>query len=163
MPASSPGPARVSDGTTHLIFDPVELPERLAALVPRPRVNLVLYYGVLAPRAAWRRQIVPEAQAAEAAPGSADAVSTAAGTARGAGPAPNRTWAELMQRSVGFDVLAWPRCAGRLTLVALIHDPAVIGRILDHLGVPVERPAFLPARDPPLVFEAAGADGSWPE
>jgi hypothetical protein len=33
--------------------------ERLAALVPRPRINLVLYYGVLAPRAAWREAVVP--------------------------------------------------------------------------------------------------------
>ena len=28
-------------------------------LVPRPRVNLVPYYGVLAPRAAWRAEVVP--------------------------------------------------------------------------------------------------------
>ena len=38
---------RWSDGTTHLLFDPIELLERLAALTPRPRVNLVLYDGVL--------------------------------------------------------------------------------------------------------------------
>jgi hypothetical protein len=42
-----------SDGTTHLLFDPVELLERLAALTPRPRVNLILYHGVLGARAAW--------------------------------------------------------------------------------------------------------------
>ena len=41
---------RWSDGTTHLLFDPIELLERLAALTPRPRVNLVLYYGVLGAR-----------------------------------------------------------------------------------------------------------------
>ena len=39
-----------ADGTTHLLFDPVELLERLAALTPRPRINLILYHGVLAPR-----------------------------------------------------------------------------------------------------------------
>jgi hypothetical protein len=33
---------RWTDGTTHLIFDPVDLLGRLAALVPRPRINLVL-------------------------------------------------------------------------------------------------------------------------
>src|SRR5687767_2708093 len=37
----------------------VALLARLAVLVPRPRVNLVLYYGVLAPRAAWRVAVVP--------------------------------------------------------------------------------------------------------
>src|SRR5713101_4268763 len=48
---------RWADGTTHLRFDPLELLERLAVLTPRPRVNL-LYYGVLAPRAAWRSALV---------------------------------------------------------------------------------------------------------
>jgi hypothetical protein len=42
----------------HLRFDPLELLERLAVLTPRPRVNLMLYYRVLAPRAAWRRALV---------------------------------------------------------------------------------------------------------
>src|SRR5881409_206446 len=46
------------DGTTHLCFEPVALLERLAALTPRPRVNLVEYHGVLAPHAAWRRAVV---------------------------------------------------------------------------------------------------------
>jgi hypothetical protein len=40
------------DGTTHLLFEPVELLERLAALTPRPRINLLLYLWVEAsPRA----------------------------------------------------------------------------------------------------------------
>jgi hypothetical protein len=36
-----------SDGTTHLLFDPLELLERLAVLIPRPRINLILYHGIL--------------------------------------------------------------------------------------------------------------------
>ncbi len=39
------------DGTGHLPFEPLELLEQLAALTPRPRVNLVLYHGGLAPQA----------------------------------------------------------------------------------------------------------------
>lgn len=31
------------DGTTHFVFDPIEFLSRLAALVPRPRGNLVRY------------------------------------------------------------------------------------------------------------------------
>ena len=50
---------RWGDGTTHLVFDPVELLERLAAIIPRPRINLILYYGVLGARATWRAQVVP--------------------------------------------------------------------------------------------------------
>ena len=36
-----------SNGTTHLLFDPVELLERLAALTPRPRIHLILYSRLL--------------------------------------------------------------------------------------------------------------------
>ena len=53
---------RWSDGTMHVMFDPIEFLERLAALTPRPRINLVLYYGVLGAHAAWRSRISgPEA------------------------------------------------------------------------------------------------------
>ncbi len=58
-----------------------------------------------------------------------------------------------MQRSFGFDVLACPRCPGRLKLVALIRETAVILRILRHLGLPDEVPLMRPARDPPLPFD----------
>ena len=34
---------RWSDGTSHVLFDPVELLERLTAITPRPRVNLIPY------------------------------------------------------------------------------------------------------------------------
>ncbi len=44
------------DGTRHLIFTPHEFLERLAAITPRPHINLLIYHGVLAPRAPWRPQ-----------------------------------------------------------------------------------------------------------
>lgn len=52
----------------------------------------------------------------------------------------NPLWAELMRRSLGLDVRACPRCGGRLTLIALIDDPAVIVRVLRHLGRPTDIP-----------------------
>ena len=33
------------DGTTHVAFDPVEFLGRLAVLVPRPRIDLILYHA----------------------------------------------------------------------------------------------------------------------
>ena len=39
-----------SDGTTHLAFEPLDFLAKLAALIPRPHKNLVLYHGVLAAR-----------------------------------------------------------------------------------------------------------------
>ena len=46
------------DGTTHLRFEPLTLLERLAALTPRPRINVLIYHGILAPRAASRAAAV---------------------------------------------------------------------------------------------------------
>jgi hypothetical protein len=44
------------------------------------------------------------------------------------------TWAALMHRAFGIDVLACPQCGGRLRLIATLHDPAVIRKILGHLA-----------------------------
>ena len=33
------------DGSTHVVFDPLTLIERLAALVPRPRIHLTTYHS----------------------------------------------------------------------------------------------------------------------
>ncbi len=38
------------DGTAHFVFEPLELIEKLVALVPFPRSNRVRYSGVVAPR-----------------------------------------------------------------------------------------------------------------
>ena len=45
-----------------LELSPQELIEKLAALVPPRRLNLVRYHGVLAPHAADRARIVPGPQ-----------------------------------------------------------------------------------------------------
>jgi len=42
------------DGTTHLVMSPLEFMQRLAALVPRPRLRLIRFHGVLAPSAKLR-------------------------------------------------------------------------------------------------------------
>jgi Putative transposase len=47
------------DGTTHIVMEPLEFMERLAALVPRPRLHLIRFHGVLAPNAKLRSKIVP--------------------------------------------------------------------------------------------------------
>jgi hypothetical protein len=50
---------RWRDGTTHMIFEPAELIEKLVSLVPPPRSHQVRYHGVLAPSASWRADVVP--------------------------------------------------------------------------------------------------------
>ena len=133
-----------------MLFDPVELLERLAALIPRPRINLILYHGALAPRAAWRSLVVQFGTAGN--PNTAadpDAAADGHPDAADCRHRRNYLWAELMRRSLALDVLACPRCGGRLTLIALIEDPVVIVRILRHLGLPTELSEARPARAPP--------------
>ncbi len=65
-----------------------------------------------------------------------------------------------MHRTLGLDVLACPRCGGRLKLIALIDDPAVIRRVLRHLELPTEVPEARPARAPPvLLLDGAPCSG----
>jgi len=53
------------DGTTHVAFLPLELMEKLAALVPPSLLNLVRYHGVLAPAARHRADVVPGVEKSE--------------------------------------------------------------------------------------------------
>ena len=95
---------RWSDGTTHLLFDPVELLERLAALTPRPHINLILYHGVLAPRAAWRSLVVR--CGATSSPGEATGAGASSDQSVADANRPHRAgalWADLMRRSLEVD------------------------------------------------------------
>ncbi|HJL14529.1 MAG TPA: transposase [Sandaracinaceae bacterium LLY-WYZ-13_1] len=127
---------RWSDGTTHLRLTPHQLLDRLAALIPRPQTNEVVYHGVLAANASWRSRIVPDA--------------TPARPRRSNPKRPNHRWAELMRRGLELDVLRCPQgCATPLKLIALIERPAVVRAILIHLGLPSDRVRTEPARAPP--------------
>jgi hypothetical protein len=128
-----------ADGTTHLVLSPLELIEKLAALVPPPRVNLVRYHGVLAAHAKDRDKIVPKKP-------DADELRETRGASR------NRLlWAALLARVFAIDVTKCPKCCGRLRLVAAITDAAAAKRYLDHVGLPSDVPALAPARAPPQL------------
>ena len=50
------------DGTTHVVVSSMEFMGRLAALVPKPRVNLTRFHGVFSPRSKLRKRVVPGKQ-----------------------------------------------------------------------------------------------------
>jgi hypothetical protein len=43
-----------------------------------------------------------------------------------------------MRRAFELDVLACPRCHARLRLIVCITEPAIIRRVLRHLGLPAD-------------------------
>ena len=133
-----------SDGTRHLLLSPMELLEKLAALVPPPRLHLLRYHGVLAPRARDRGRIVPAQPVEE---------STAADRASSAPPCAHRLrWAALLARVFSSDLSACATCGGRLRIVAALTDPASIRTYLEGVGLPGVPP---PRAPPPPPFEFA--------
>jgi hypothetical protein len=111
------------------LLRPVELLEKLAALIPRPRINLLLYHGLLAPHCRWRAQVVAyRSAAAPETPVGASPTPAANDESPTAPVARNWAWADLMRRAVDVDVLACPRCGGRLRLIATVEDPDAIPR-----------------------------------
>ena len=45
-----------------------------------------------------------------------------------------------MKRTWPFDVLICPRCQGPMRLIAVIEDPHIARKILEHLGLPARPP-----------------------
>jgi hypothetical protein len=122
---------------------------------PRPETNLLICHGVLAPRARWRARVVVYGR-----PGPEPTASTAplAAGPDGTGVKPANcprawSWAALMHRAFGIDVLACAQCGGRLRLIATLHDPAVIRKILAHLALSHSGPS--PGSGPPESGAAA--------
>ena len=74
--------------------------ERLAALTPRPRINLVLYYGVLGAHAAWRTRLgfpeTAEPSQAKAAEPDVQGGEPATASMSSTRPRPNFLLAQLM-------------------------------------------------------------------
>jgi hypothetical protein len=56
-------PKPAPDGRLVLKLQPLELIDKLVALIPPPRRHRHRYHGVLAPNAPWREQITAEAEA----------------------------------------------------------------------------------------------------
>jgi len=124
-------------------MSPLEFMQRLAALVPRPRLHLIRFHGVLAPNAGLRAAIVP----GRALKPSEHAEEHAHASAR-------MGWARLLKRVFDIDLEHCPQCGGEFRIIAAIEEPAVIVRILTHLGLPARAPPRSPGR-PLALFQAA--------
>jgi hypothetical protein len=125
-------------GVTHVLLAPAELIGRMAALVPRPFTNSIIYSGVLSARSAWRADVVPGRPASPSTRSSADG-------------RPRRTripWALLIRRVFGVDPTQCD-CGGRYRLVATIRDPRAAAAILRWLAMRADAEPITPARPPP--------------
>ena len=58
----------------------------------------------------------------------------------------------LLRRSFAIDALACD-CGGRRELIAVIEHKPTVRKILEHLGLETELPAFAAPRGPPLFAD----------
>jgi len=138
------------DGTTQVAFEPIDFIARLAALVPRPRVNLTRYHGVLAPNHRWRGIITP----AKRGKGARRKIETDDIT-----PAERHasmTWAQRLKRVFNIDIETCPRCGGPVKVIACIEEQELIDKILAHIKEKEARtpkpPTLVPPpRAPPIL------------
>ena len=127
-----------SDGTAAMVFSPSEFVARLAALVPPPHKNAVIYHGVLGGNAALRSQVIPRPEAES----ESRALVTEARRTRHRRR--RRTWSWLLMRVFGIDGWLCPHCSNPMTLrVAQVGPPSTL-KILRSLqrsarGPPTKR------------------------
>jgi hypothetical protein len=133
------------NSTTPLLLEPLDFIARLAALVPKPRVNRVRYHGVFAPNSRLRAQVTP-ARRPRRPPSE-----TRTPAERHAA----LTGAQRLRRVFNIDIETGEHCGAPVKIIATIEDPTVIRHILDHLqrreqALSASHPARAPPRNSPL-------------
>jgi hypothetical protein len=124
-----------SDGTMGIRLSPLELLEKLAALVPLPHGHLVRYGGCLAPHSHLRGSVIPTPRQQGVEDHEATLTS------------PQWSWARLLLRVFALDMVHCPWCQhGTLRLIAVITQGTVIRKILRHLKLAADPPPIAPAR-----------------
>jgi hypothetical protein len=109
--------------------------QKLAALVPLPRMHLVRYSGCLAPHSHLRGAIIPTPRQQGMADEELDTGS------------PRWSWARLLKRVFALDIARCPFCQqGTLRLIAAITHDEVIRKIRRHLKLAADPPPIAPAR-----------------
>jgi hypothetical protein len=138
------------NGTTHVIFEPLDFISRLVSLIPKPRVNLTRFHGIFAPNSKYRALVTPSKR------GKGNKVKTPQ-EAQDQTPAEKQasmTWAKRLKRVFDIDIETCSECGGEVRIIACIEDPEVIRKILAHLDQTVTptKTGLLPeSRAPPAT------------
>lgn len=148
-----------SDGSTSIKLTPLEFIERLVALVPKPRMHLTRFHGVLGPHYKYRSEVVPKTTEEQI-------LAVACATPTNGDPSIDReksskqrmSWPRLLKRVFNIDIKTCPQCQGEVKIIAAIEEPAIIIKILKHLGLSTKVPKFHPARGPPHTTESIEFD-----
>ncbi len=115
-----------------MLLEPLDFMARLAALVPRPRLNLSRFHGVFAPNFKQRKRIVPR----QSRRIDADQ------------PTAPMSWMQRLKRVFAIDIETCPECGGKLRVIACTRH----GFTRALLGLRPNRTLVLAcAEEPPLI------------
>ena len=128
------------NGTTHLRFSPEDFIEKLIALVPTPRMNLIRYHGVLGPNSKLRKKVVTKNK------------KNSRIKKENGSPKYRISWASLLKRVFDFEIENCA-CGGKLKIISAILDTETTTKIMNSLEMEVYQPKVSPARAPPPRFE----------
>jgi hypothetical protein len=142
------------NGTTHVIFEPLDFMARLAALVPKPRVSLTRFHGVFAPNSKHRALITPAGRGKGSKQANRDGEDRSFAERHMA-----MNWAHRLKLAFNIDIETCERCQGPVRIIACVEDPVSIKQILDHLASKessAEQATLPPCRAPPQrgLFDA---------
>ena len=139
------------DGTTHVIFEPLDFIARLAALAPEPRIHLTRCHGVFAPNSKHRIQVTPGKRGKGSGQAKVKANNWLDKTPQARHWA--MTWMQRLKHVFGIDIETCERCGAKIKVMASIEDPAVIAPILKHLQQKAALKADIPPheRPPPVM------------
>ena len=108
-----------------MIFEPLDFIVRLAALVPKPRVNLIRFHGVFAPNSRYRGRVTR----AKRGRGGRHCTTEEPEAPTPAERRASMTWAQRLKRVFGIDVETCPACGGAVRIAAPAHPaPATLVR-----------------------------------
>ena len=152
-----------SDSPRDLVLTPLELIDKIAALIPPPRAHRHRYYGVLAPNSPLRTAVTAMAPLPVLVPPLAVATTADAPPHRAAS---HYLWAMLLARIYETLPLVCPLCQSPMRIIAFITEGSSVRKILEHLGETSLLPCIAPARGPPLwelaqAHRHAGNDHQW--
>jgi hypothetical protein len=134
----------------HVIFEPIDFLARLAALVPKPRVNLTRFHGVFAPNSKHRIHVTP----AKRGRGRKKSVQQPWDEKTPVQRHVSMTWMQRLKRVFNIDIEICEKCKGPVKIIACVEDPAVIEKILKHLKEKVvtrNTVKLPPERAPPQI------------
>jgi len=137
-----------TDGTTGVVFSPLEFLEKLSALVPPPRIHLTRFHGILAPHSKFRKLVVPQI-VEEKAEDNTDIEKSLEVQDPDDGAKQKRiSWAKLLSRVFSLDMGNCELCAGQMKAISAVIKQQIVVKILTHLGLPARAPPISPSRVP---------------